>query len=269
MKMGPDTPQAAMEHLDEIAALARDRKLAVFLDFDGTLAPIVDRPELAGIDPPTRNAVERLARLCTVAVVSGRDVDDVRKRAGIKGIYYVGSHGFDIVGPGGLHQQHAKGVEALPALDAAERELRSAVAGIDGALVERKRFSIATHYRLVAESDWPAVENAVDQALRRHPGLRKGHGKKVFELQPDIDWDKGAAVDWLLQKLELDTPDVLPTYIGDDVTDEDALRALAGRGLGIVVLDEPRPTAARYRLRDPDQVRAFLGSLADACERRS
>src|SRR3970040_492330 len=79
---------------------------AVFLDFDGTLAPIVDRPELAGIDPPTRNAVERLARRCTVAVVSGRDVDDVRARDGIKGIYYAGSHGFDIVGPGGLHQEH-------------------------------------------------------------------------------------------------------------------------------------------------------------------
>lgn len=266
--MGPDTPGAALEHLDEIAALAHGRKLAVFLDFDGTLAPIVDRPELAGIDPSMRSAVERLARLCTVAVVSGRNVDDVRKRAGITGIYYAGSHGFDIAGPGGLHQQHAKGVEALPALDAAERELRSAVATIGGALVERKRFSIATHYRLVAENDWPAVENAVDQALRRHPGLRKRHGKRVFELQPDIDWDKGAAVDWLLQKLDLDTPDVLPTYIGDDVTDEDALRAVAGRGLGIVVLDEPRATAARYRLRDPDEVRVFLEALADICERR-
>lgn len=265
--MAADTP-AALEHLDEIEALARNRRLAVFLDFDGTLAPIVDRPELAGIDPPTRDAVERLARLCTVAVVSGRDVDDVRARAGISGIYYAGSHGFDIVGPGGLHQQHAKGVEALPALDAAERELRCAVASIDGALVERKRFSIATHYRLVAESDWPAVEDAVDQALHRQPGLRKRHGKKVFELQPDIDWDKGAAVEWLLHELQLDTPDVLPTYIGDDVTDEDALRAVAGHGLGIVVLDAPRATAARYRLRDPGQVRVFLEALADACERR-
>lgn len=265
--MVPDMPEAALEHLEEITARMRDRKLAVFLDFDGTLAPIVARPELAGLDPPTREAVERLARLCTVAVVSGRDADDVRARAGIKGIYYAGSHGFEIVGPGGLHQQHAKGVEALPALDAAERELRSAVAAIDGALVERKRFSIATHYRLVAEGDWPAVEHAVDQALRRHPGLRKGHGKRVFELQPDIDWDKGAAVDWLLQKLELHTPDVLPVYIGDDVTDEDALRALAGRGLGVVVLDEPRPTAAQYRLRDPDQVRVFLEALSTACER--
>lgn len=266
--MGPSAPEPALQHLDEIAALVRDRRLAVFLDFDGTLAPIVDRPELAGIDTPTRNAVDRLARLCTVAVVSGRDVDDVRARAGINGIYYAGSHGFDIVGPGGLHQQHAKGVEALPALDAAESGLRSAVAAIDGALVERKRFSIATHYRLVAESDWPAVESAVDQALRRHPGLRKGHGKKVFELQPDIDWDKGAAVHWLLQKLGLDTPDVLPIYIGDDVTDEDALRALAGRGLGIVVLDQPRPTAAQYRLRDTGQVRMLLEALAEACERR-
>ena len=84
-------------------------------------------------------------------------------------------------------------------------------------------------------------------------------GKKVWELQPDVDWDKGRAVRWLIESLKLQ--DALPVYLGDDVTDEDAFRALAARGVGIVVQDAPRPTAATLTLRDPDEVRDFLAAL--------
>lgn len=254
----------ALENLDEILEQLRDRRLAVFLDFDGTLAPIVDRPEQAGMDGAMRAVIERLARLCPVAVVSGRDLDDVRKRVGLPDIYYAGSHGFDIAGPHGTQQSHRKGLEALPTLDAAEKMLRAELQGIDGALIDRKHFSIAVHYRLVREHDVARVESAVDAALRGHSGLRKGHGKKVFELQPDIAWDKGAAVRWLLQSLSLDRPEVLPIYVGDDVTDEDAFRALAGEGLCFAVLETPRPTAARYRLSSPDEVRTLLEAVAGA-----
>ncbi len=265
--MSLDTP-LALQHLDEITAQLRDRRPAVFLDFDGTLAPIVDRPEQAAMDSAMRAAVERVARLCPVAVVSGRDLPDVRQRVGLDNIHYAGSHGFDISGPGGAHQAHRKGIDALPALDAAEKMLREAVNGIDGALIDRKHFSIAVHYRLARAADVPAIERAVDEALGRYGGLRKGHGKKVFELQPDIDWNKGAAVRWLLQSLSLDRPDVLPIYVGDDVTDEDAFRALADDGLGFAVLDAPRPTAAQFKLADPAEVRALLLALADALEGR-
>jgi trehalose-phosphatase len=100
----------------------------------------------------------------------------------------------------------------------------------------------------------------VDHALARHPGLRKTPGKMVFELQPDVDWGKGCAVLWLIEALGLQ--DALPLYIADDVTDEDAFRALEGRGVGIAVLDAPRATAARYALPDTDAVREFLAALA-------
>ncbi|MDH3460636.1 MAG: trehalose-phosphatase [Burkholderiaceae bacterium] len=262
---GADIP-SAMEQFNTIAERVRNRELAVFLDFDGTLAPIVERPEQAALYPAAHDVVCRLARLCPVAVVSGRDLQDVRDRVGISAVYYAGSHGFDIDGPQNTRHEHGKGVEALPALDAAEHKLRTGLKNIVGALVERKRFSVAIHYRLVSEHDVPVVEQAVDTALSQHSGLRKGYGKKVFELQPDTEWDKGAAVNWLLQALALDRAEVLPIYIGDDVTDEDAFRALAGRGLSIVVLDHPRPTAAQYRLNDPEQVCAFLYALVRLLE---
>ena len=88
------------------------------------------------------------------------------------------------------------------------------------------------HYRLVDDSDVPKVASIVDEVLATHSNLRMLPGKKVFDLQPDIDWNKGKAILWLLDALDLDRDDVMPIYIGDDLTDEDAFQALRGRGLG-------------------------------------
>jgi trehalose-phosphatase len=261
-----EPPPPALERMPEISARLRGRRLAAFLDYDGTLTPIVARPELAVLGNEVRGTLERLARLAPVAVVSGRDLEDVRERVGLD-LVYAGSHGFDIAGPGGVRYEHPQGVAALPALDAAERQLRAALARVDGVLLERKRYSLAVHYRHVRAAITPMVERAVDAALGLAAGLRKTRGKSVFDLLPDFDWDKGAAVLWLLERLGLGGPEALPLYIGDDLTDEDAFRALAGRGLGIAVFAEPRPTAAQFRLRDPAEVRGFLGALADLLER--
>ena len=260
----------AAPHAEEVARRLRDRHPAVFLDYDGTLTPIVARPELAVLDDAMRATVRRLARCCPVAVVSGRGLEDVRALVGLDDIYYAGSHGFDIAGPRGLQHAHPAGVAALPRLDAAERRLREVLRPVDGALVERKRFSVAVHFRLVADDQVARVEEAVDAELRHAPGLRKGHGKKVFELRPDFDWDKGSAVRWLLEALGLSRDSVTPIYIGDDVTDEDAFRELASHdgGIGIVVMDVPRPTAAKFCLPDTDSVRAFLTMLAELLEGR-
>jgi trehalose-phosphatase len=238
------------------------RRLAVFLDYDGTLTPIVPHPEDAHLSTRMRDILRRLARHCTVAVVSGRDLADVRQRVQLEQLIYAGSHGFDIFGPSGLHLENPEARQHEPALSQAEAKLRNQTAALPGSQIERKKFSIAIHVRNVATPDLPKVESMVDAVAAEHPGLRKSHGKKVFELQPDIDWHKGHAVLWLLQTLKLNDSDLLPLYLGDDLTDEDAFQALQGRGVGIVVRDEPRPTAASYALANTAEVGVFLELLA-------
>jgi trehalose-phosphatase len=253
------------EHEAEVRELLAGRRPAVFLDYDGTLTPIVDDPDQALIDEPMRVKVAELAELVPTAIVSGRDVATMRKLMRLADLVYAGSHGFEIGGPEGFEATVEKGVEALPELDRAERELGERLDGIGGHAIERKRFSIAIHFRRVADDDYPKLERAVDEVAARHPNLRKGTGKKVLRLQPDIDWDKGHAVLYLLERLGLDGEDVLPVYVGDDITDEDAFRALAGRGLAVAVRGEiDRPTAARWALRDTDEVKRFLALVADA-----
>jgi len=235
---------------------AGGRPLALFLDYDGTLTPIVERPEDAVLDERTRVALRLLASRHAVAVVSGRDLEDLRMRVGIDGLAYAGSHGFDIEGPGVRRVQ-----EASPALQAAA-ELERDTAAMPGVQVERKRFAVSLHYRRARAADVPALDAAVERALARHTGLRRTGGKKIFELRPDVDWDKGHAVLWLIEALGLQA--CLPVYIGDDLTDEDAFRALEGKGVGICVQAAPHPTAANYSLPDPAAVRELLAALAGA-----
>jgi trehalose 6-phosphate phosphatase len=249
---------SALDHVDDIIAV-RGKRLAVFLDYDGSLTPIVGRPEQAVLSDSTRMVLCALAAKVPVAILSGRDLEDVRQRVTIDGIIYAGSHGFDIAGPRGLRKQVA--TEFLPILDDAEKELRETLAGASGALLERKRFSIAAHYRQVADENLPRFEQAVNEFLADHRELRRMTGKKVYEFQPDIDWNKGRAMVWLLEMLGLKRPEVLSLYIGDDLTDEDAFRIIEQRGVGIIVSHRSRPTAARYALKDPAEVEQFLRRL--------
>jgi trehalose-phosphatase len=249
---------SALKHVEEIAGPG-DRSLAIFLDYDGTLTPIVSHPEKALLSDSMRQTIRELSARAPVAVLSGRDLDDVRQRVNVDTIIYGGSHGFDIAGPGGLRKEVA--AEFLSNLDLAEKELEKALAGILGARVERKRFSIAAHYRNAKESELPKLERAVSEVAAQHPELRTIAGKKVYELQPNIDWDKGRALMWLLKSLRFDQQEVFPIYVGDDLTDENAFRALQQRGVGILVSEQVRPTAASYSLKDPSEVERFLREL--------
>lgn len=260
---------SALENFERISRRAEGKRLAVFLDYDGTLTPIVETPGRAVMHEEMREAVIELSRHCPLGIISGRDLPDVRDKVRIDSIVYAGSHGFDIAGPKGLQVENTVGEEFLPVLDRAEKELSEKLASLRGLLVERKKFAIAIHYRLVDPAKVEGIEGVVDEVAGQNPKLRKAYGKKIFELQPQMDWHKGKALFSLLRALKLDEEDVLPFYLGDDVTDEDAFRALSGRGIGIVVRDQPYETAAVYSLKNPDEVREFLLRLIPLCRRPS
>lgn len=267
-KVAPRLP-SALDCFDDIAARIAGKRPAVFLDYDGTMTPIVARPDLAVLGEEMRTTVAELAGLCTVAVVSGRDRADVAGLVGLDGLVYAGSHGFDIAGPGGFRREYEAAAKYLPALDEAEQRLRQTVSDIDGVIVERKRYAIAVHYRLVAAGDAGEVEKGFDAVADTSPELRKTLGKKVFELRPRLDWNKGTAVLWLISALGLDRPDVVPFYVGDDDTDEDAFEALCGRGITILVAERPQPTVAGHALESPESVGEFLRRLVGVLRRGS
>ena len=263
-----DLPHA-LEDGDQLVRHLAGRRPALFLDYDGTLTPIVDRPEDALISESMRNAVRELAGRCPVCVVSGRDRRVVQGLMGVDDLIVAGSHGFDIWGPAGGEIQRKEGEGFAGLLEGVEARLREELGEIEGALVEPKKSSVAAHYRLVSEDERPKVGRVVEDLLTEHPDeLKVTPGKMVYEIQPKIDWDKGKAVLYLLGALDLDRDDVVPMYLGDDLTDEHAFEALAGRGIGIVVgrADDPetagRTTAADYGLLTVEEVKRFLDTLA-------
>jgi len=256
-----DALPSAFDRLDAIVRAARDRRVTLFLDFDGTLSPIVDRPEEALLPAPTRALLANIAKRRTVAVVSGRDLEDVRDRVGLDDVIYAGCHGFRLSGPGGLDEEHPAAAASLPALERAARRLASSVGGIRGVQIERKRFGIAVHYRRAGEGVAGRVSEAVERAVSGESSLRVTRGRKVREVRPAVDWDKGRAIAWIEEVLGLDRNRLYPIFVGDDVTDEDAFRAVAGRGIGIVVRGREGESAASCVLDDPDAVRRFLAAF--------
>ena len=248
------------------AAWRRSGRLVLLLDFDGTLAPIVDRPELAAMPDRTRRALERLMAMegVTVAVVSGRGLADVRERAAIPGIAYAGNHGMEIEGAG-LHRIHPQAAAARPELEAVAAVLDPALEGIDGAFLEDKGLTLSIHYRL-APDHAEEVREIVLEAAGGRPGLAVTEGKMVIEVRPRVEWHKGRAVLFLLEQMQPPT-DAPVLYLGDDRTDEDAFRALhewSPAAEGVLIAERTSPdSAASSHLRDPAEVGALFEALAN------
>lgn len=249
----------------EIGEAVYEKTPVLFLDYDGTLTPIVQHPEAAVISKEMHEVLNECAEKFKVAAVSGRDMDDLKSRINLENMIYAGSHGFRISGPDGLYMEHEKSEEILPKLDNMEKKLHQVFLDtIEGVQIERKRYAIAIHYRNSKEEDIPFIRNKVFETTEKSEGFKVGEGKKILEIKPDIDWHKGKAVLWILDKLGVTDPNkYIPIYIGDDVTDEDAYEALKGRGIGIQVGPGAEPTAAQFRLKNVYQVRIFLKELAN------
>ena len=264
-----DLPHALRDG-EQFAERLGGARPAVFTDYDGVLTPIVDRPEDALISASMREVLRELASRCPVCVVSGRDRAVVQQLMGLDDLVVAGSHGFDIWSPEAGTLEHEAGSAQEGLIENVTAELDQAVGGVPGVAIEPKKISVAAHYRLVAdEGDRAKVREAVQQLLAERPDdLKMTPGKMVYELQPKLDWDKGRAVLYLIDALGLDGDDVIPLYLGDDITDEHAFEALKGRGIGIYVGSQTDPergghsTAADFVLDSVAEVEGFLDGLA-------
>lgn len=233
-------------------ALWRDRlsagSLSLFLDYDGTLTPIVNDPEKALLSAEARDALRHLACQLPVAVVSGRSCDKLGAFLQVAELPIAGSHGLDIrlPGPPARSMLHPVGEAAREALLRVQKLLDAALNDIPGYLTEDNVLCVSAHYRMVQPELQPRVHEAVAAVLKTEPELQHKTGKMVHELRPAVDWDKGRAVQWLLESFAGardagdGAPALLPVYIGDDVADEDAFRFVESvGGVGIKVADEP------------------------------
>ncbi|VYS66402.1 unnamed protein product [Arabidopsis thaliana] len=256
---------SALEKFEQIMEASRGKQIVMFLDYDGTLSPIVDDPDKAFMSSKMRRTVKKLAKCFPTAIVTGRCIDKVYNFVKLAELYYAGSHGMDIKGPAKGFSRHKRVKQSLlyqpandylPMIDEVYRQLLEKTKSTPGAKVENHKFCASVHFRCVDEKKWSELVLQVRSVLKKFPTLQLTQGRKVFEIRPMIEWDKGKALEFLLESLGFgNTNNVFPVYIGDDRTDEDAFKMLRdrGEGFGILVSKFPKDTDASYSLQDPSE----------------
>ncbi len=225
-------------------------------DYDGSLTPIVDDPSLAVLSPETREVLGVLASRpsTSVAIISGRSLDDLRTRVAVEGLIYAGNHGLDISGPG-LRFVEATAVAEQGRLGDLAETLAVRLQAIAGAIVENKTLTISVHFRCVATHELQCLRRIVDDTVAEgQHRLRLTLGHKVIEIRPRVDWHKGQAMRWIQD--QLGQRHALVLYLGDDETDEDAFSAM--QDAITIKVGDPSDTSAHYHVAAQDNVREVL-----------
>jgi trehalose-phosphatase len=261
-----------MKHLfkkwKDIGKILKGRKLLLFLDYDGTLAAIVDHYKSATILQESKMLLRQLTKNseCRVVIISGRALSDVKKRVGLKNIIYIGNHGLEVAGPGIPYMSFVE-TDTRRLFHKIKSDLAKRVGGIQGVLIEDKSLTLSIHYRLVRRKDLVLFKQLFLESIWiyfKNQKIDFYQGKKVFEIKPPVKWNKGDAALWLIKRLQNRDcrRKVLPIFIGDDATDETAFIALKHEGLCIRV-GCAKTSEAQYCLRDINQVARFLEIILD------
>jgi trehalose 6-phosphate phosphatase len=249
--------------------ISKADNLLFFLDYDGTLAPIALKPELALMSNSTRKALKKLMqdKRVSVSVISGRTLKDVKRLVAIKGIYYSGCHGLEtenLYSAGSVSDLKKIRIFIKQARKSLVKELSGIVpTGIID--IEDKGFILSLHYRRVKKQHIKYIKKVFYGAARQYVDSGEmivTRNKKVLELRPDIKWDKGTYCLYMLKILSRYRKKILPIYIGDDRTDETAFKALKGKGITIFVKGERKTSLAQYYVNSTSEVRVFLQMAA-------
>jgi len=238
------------------------RHVFLFFDYDGTLTPIVSRPGLAKLSPKVKNSIKKLQKnpRFTLAIVSGRSLENIKKMVGIKNLIYAGNHGLEIEGRGIRFSKAITVIASRPIMKKIGILLHKELRHIKGVKVEDKGATLSVHYRMAAASDKSLVKDKFKRIVSPYVYAKKvrlSAGKEVLEVRPNLRWDKGEAVKWLLKGKK----NTLPLYLGDDVTDTDVFRAIKGKGISIFIGSPKRSKGADYFLRNTKDVESFIERL--------
>ncbi|HSF66412.1 MAG TPA: trehalose-phosphatase [Nitrospiraceae bacterium] len=244
-----------------LAAIPTNR-LILFLDFDGTLAPIVPHPNRARLSRPVRETLRKLSGLLPVVIISGRTPKDLRRRVGLQGLCYVGHHGLSCLEASG----EATWLTTPPRRVLVRRwfqALRIAAEGIEGAFVEDKGMTVALHDRLVKPNQRSRLRQRARRLLapwiaRRSVSLLRGN--HVLEARSPRAGNKGTAVSMLLRRPW--ARHRVPVYFGDDRTDFDAFSVIRGRGLAIRIGGRRGTAGEDAWMSDPKKLHSVLDWLS-------
>ena len=254
---------------DVVAVKIREAKhILLLIDYDGTLTPIVQRPELAHLLPQMKECLQELAgNVClTLGIISGRTLEDLQQRVGVDGIIYVGNHGLEIKGPG-VSFVNPAAKQAVPLLHSLWQDISKAIAGIKGARIDNKGLTLSLHYRLVDEPQLDELNHIFSEMVKTPLAsgqIRITPSKKAYDIRPAVDWDKGKAIEFITQKFNGRNKPLM-LFLGDDVTDYDGFHMVdKNGGISIFVGDASANPPAQYFLQSPQEVHRFLGVLGDA-----
>jgi trehalose-phosphatase len=251
-------------------------QISLFLDYDGTLTPIVARPEMAVLSSQARRTLKQISchSLFKLAIISGRSLSEIKGMIELENIAYAGNHGLEIQCPPYYCQgrsperntfTHPAAKESQPRLERLEQRLKKTLAGIDGVFVQNKGLTLSIHYRLARQTELRRIRKLSLEAIGNEHArdkLQVAEGKKVLEVRPSIEWNKGKAIQWLLEIYGM--PRGLPIFAGDDVTDEDGFEVLHKvGGISVLVGKNNASSDADYYLDSPEQLYHWLGKLLE------
>jgi len=241
------------------------KHIFLLLDYDGTLTPIVKRPESAYLSPQIRDCLRELASTpsLTLGIISGRALNDLRSKMGIANALYAGNHGLEIEGHN-ISFVNPEAVQAMPLLHSLGQDISLALAEIEGAWIEDKRLTLSLHYRLVAEAKCNRLNEIFNEITKEsiaYDRIRVTLNKKTYDIRPPVNWDKGKAIEFINKKLfPKDKAFIL--FAGDDKTDYDAFRVVnTAQGISIFVGNANIKSPACYFLQSPDEVHQLLLKL--------
>lgn len=237
-------------------------KIILFLDYDGTLTPIKKIPSLAVLSNKKIYTLKNLMKnkFILPVIITGREYNDIKKILLLPGLIIASNHGFRIT-DGNSDWIHPRAKVLMPIMNKIYRKLLMKLKSIPGVLVENKKITITVHYRNTEEKFIHLIKNIVDETAKQYfSKLKITEGKKVYEIRPDILWDKGNAVSRIIKLNRKSNKNELNIYIGDDKTDEDAFRILDNNAIKVRV-GYNRNTMADYYVKNTNEVQIFLKTI--------